>query len=226
MGGIPDWWVSSDEFALLPDDRVFVRRAPGFEPARSVMLSGQVYTPGTYVLRDRQERLLDVLERAGGLTTEGHAPGLQLHRDGNLVATDMDRARRSPRSRFNLALEPGDSIHVPEFDPTVLVRGAVGFETRVLHVPGQPVEYYIDQAGGYDVDADRRRTAVTFQDGERMRAGRRFMDMQRPEPEPGSTVFVPRAPEAAGVNWDQVLSRSLSVMGTVATLLVALDRIR
>jgi polysaccharide biosynthesis/export protein len=226
VGRIPDWWVSSDEFALLPDDRVFVRRAPGFEPARSVTLSGQVHTPGTYVLRDRQERLLDVLERAGGLTEEGHAPGLQLHRNGNLVATDMDRARRSPRSRFNLALEPGDSIHVPEFDPTVLVRGAVGFETRVLHVPGQPVEYYIEQAGGFDVDADRRRTAVTFQDGERMRAGRRFMDMQRPEPEPGSTVFVPRAPEQAGVNWDQVLSRTVSIMGAVATMLIAVDRIR
>jgi polysaccharide biosynthesis/export protein len=111
-------------------------RAPGFEPARSVTVTGQVQTPGTYVLRERQERLLDVLQRAGGLTTEGHAPGLQLHRDGNLVATDMDLAERSPRSRFNLVLEPGDSINVPEFDPTVLVRGAVGFETRVLHVPG------------------------------------------------------------------------------------------
>jgi polysaccharide biosynthesis/export protein len=225
-GRIPEWTPAAEEFELLPDDRVFVRRAPGYEPARSVAVTGQVQTPGTYVLRERQERLLDVVGRAGGLTAEGHPPGLQLFRDGRLVATDLPQAERSPRSRFNLVLEPGDSINVPEFDPTVLVRGAVGFETRVLHVPGQPVEYYIDQAGGFDPDADRRRTTVTFQDGARSRAGRRFMDMQRPEPEPGSTVFVPRAPEEVGVNWDQVLSRSLSVMGTVATLLIALDRIR
>jgi polysaccharide biosynthesis/export protein len=157
-----------EEFELLPDDRVFVRRAPGYEPARSVAVTGQVQTPGTYVLRERQERLLDVVQRAGGLTTEGHPPGLQLFRDGRLVATDLPQAERSPRSRFNLVLEPGDSINVPEFDPTVLVRGAVGFETRVLHVPGQPVEYYIDQAGGFDPDADRRRTTVTFQDGARV----------------------------------------------------------
>jgi polysaccharide biosynthesis/export protein len=225
-GRIPEWTPADEEFELLPDDRVFVRRAPGYEPARSVAVTGQVQTPGTYVLRERQERLLDVVQRAGGLTTEGHPPGLQLFRDGRLVATDLPQAERSPRSRFNLVLEPGDSINVPEFDPTVLVRGAVGFETRVLHVPGQPVEYYIDQAGGFDPDADRRRTTVTFQDGARTRAGRRFMDMNRPDPAPGSTVFVPRAPEEVGVNWDQVLSRSLSVMGTVATLLVALDRIR
>jgi polysaccharide biosynthesis/export protein len=197
-GIIPEWTPAADEVELRPNDRVFVRRAPGFERARVVRVEGQVLRPGSYVLHDRRERLLDVLERAGGLTDEGHAPGARVVRDDQMVAVDLPRALRNPRSRFNVVLEAGDRIEVPDFDPTVLVRGAVGFETRVLHVPGQPVEYYIDQAGGFDRDADRRRTSVTFQDGQRERAGRTFLDMRRPDPEPGSTVFVPRLPRMCG----------------------------
>jgi polysaccharide biosynthesis/export protein len=224
--GVPEWIPAAEEFRLLPDDRVFVRRAPGYEASRTVKLSGQILTPGTYVLRDRQERLIDVLERAGGLTMEANARGLQVLRDGNLVATNLPRALESPSSRFNIALQPGDSIHVPEFDPTVLVRGAVGFEARVLHVPGRSVEYYIDRAGGFEVNADRRRVVLERQNGERQRA-RRGLLSGNDAPEPGSTIFVPARPEGAGgINWDRVLTQAMALASTVATVFLVINQTR
>jgi len=227
-GGHPDlppWTPSAAEFELGPNDRIFVRRAPGYEPPRTIAVTGEVARPGMYVLERRQERISDMLGRVGGFTSEANPEGFQLFRDENLVATNLIRATRRPGSRDDVVLEAGDSIHVPQHDPTVLVRGAVGFETRVLHVPGQPVEYYIDRAGGYQPTADARRVTITFQDGERAAAGRRWLDIGRPVPAPGSVVDVPDG-EGAGVNWERVINRTLGIATSVASLIVLVDRIR
>jgi hypothetical protein len=165
--------------------------------------------------------------RAGGLTAEGHAPGFSSTvMAASLPPTWMPQAERSPRSRFNLVLEPGDSINVPEFDPTVLVRGAVGFETRVLHVPGQPVEYYIEQAGGYDPDAPTPH--LRYLPGRGADAGRPAVHGHAASGS-GAGEHGVRAAGAGGGRSELgpgAVSRSLSVMGAVATLLIALDRIR
>lgn len=68
------------DFVLLNLDAVYVRRAPGFEPQRRVMITGEVMFPGPYSLQLRTERITDLIARAGGLTPEAYAEGLQLWR--------------------------------------------------------------------------------------------------------------------------------------------------
>ena len=55
------------EPSLEPYDNVFIRRVPGFELPHNVVLSGEVRFPAR-ALTHRGEQLLDVLNRAGGLT--------------------------------------------------------------------------------------------------------------------------------------------------------------
>ncbi|MFQ5680340.1 MAG: SLBB domain-containing protein [Gemmatimonadota bacterium] len=69
-----------NEFALRNLDAVFLRRAPGFAPQRSVVVTGEVMLPGPYSLETRRERLTDLVRRAGGLTTDAYPEGLQLWR--------------------------------------------------------------------------------------------------------------------------------------------------
>lgn len=111
---MPSWTPRADEFTLRHGDRIFVRKAPGYALARQVKVTGEVLIPGTYVLTSRQERLTDVVGRAGGLTREGFAPGFQLLRRGTVVPTDLERALKHPKSRYNVVLEPDDSLHVPQ----------------------------------------------------------------------------------------------------------------
>ncbi len=223
-GDLPTWVPEPQELELLHGDRVFIRKAPGYEQQRPVSIVGQVIKPGTYILATRQERLLDVLERAGGLTDEAYPAGLRVVRDDNLVATDLERALRDPESRYNLVLEPGDSIQVPRLDPTVLVTGAVAFEARVLYEPGRSLDYYISRAGGYTEAADVDRVSIVYPDGERATVDDFLFFRNAPEPQAGSTIFVPARPgnELGGVDWDQFLSRSLSIVTTAVTLLIAL----
>lgn len=225
-GEIPVWVPDPEEFELRHGDHIFVRKAPGYDEPRTVVVTGEVMAPGRYVLEHRQERLLDLLERAGGLTDEAHPAGLQLVRDSNLVATDLLRALERPDSRFNLVMQAGDSLHVPEYDPTVLVTGAVTFESRILYVPGKGLDYYINGAGGYAPEADRGRVVVGYQDGERQGVRRFLFIKNKPAPGPGSTIYVPAKPasEQGPFNWGEFISRSTMVMSTIATLVLALRR--
>jgi protein involved in polysaccharide export with SLBB domain len=225
LGAPPASWIpSASEFQLEHGDHVFVRKEPGYSPLRSVRVTGEVTTPGVYVLESRQERLTTVLERAGGLTKEASGAGLQVIRGGQPIATDFTRAVAEPESRFNLVLETGDSINIPQQDPTVLVSGAVGFESRILYVRGRGLDYYINRAGGFGQFADKDRVSVTYQNGERATNRRSFALFHSTPPiQPGSTIFVPEEPQdqRGGVNWDSVFTRALTIVSTMLTLLIA-----
>ncbi len=67
-------------FTLMPYDRVFVRRSPGYEEQQMIYVRGEVQYPGTYVLKNKNERISDVVARAGGLTPYAYEPGSQLIR--------------------------------------------------------------------------------------------------------------------------------------------------
>jgi protein involved in polysaccharide export with SLBB domain len=237
LGGQPDagsagvfqWSPDAQETRLEHGDQVFIRKAPDYEPMRTVQLSGEVMFPGPYALAERTERLSDIFKRAGGPKPEAHLSGVQLLRGGHLVATDVDAALHSPGGNFDLELFPGDSILVPRIDPTVLVRGAVGFDTRVRYADGAGLDYYIARAGGYADNADRGRVTVTQQNGERgVVRNRKFWVDSKPQPGAGSTIFVPSKPESAngGVDWDSMLTRIIGVVSATATIMIAVDRVK
>ena len=52
-------------------------------------------------------------------------------------------------SRFNIVLQPGDSLHIPEYTPSVKVAGAVNSPGSVLWRQGANLSYYVSAAGGY-----------------------------------------------------------------------------
>jgi len=225
--GVVTWGPDASEIRLEHGDRVFIRKAPEYNAPRSVQVAGEVRFPGLYALTEDQTRLSDILRRAGGPQPEAHLDGAQLMRNGHLVATDIAKAIDAPGSIHDLELLSGDSIMVPRLDATVLVRGAVGFETRVRFEPGESLDYYVDRAGGYADNADRKRTTVTAQNGERTVVRlRRFAPDSKPEPGPGSTVFVPTRPasRSGGINWDGLLTKILGMASATATVLIAVDR--
>jgi polysaccharide biosynthesis/export protein len=224
--GVPRWQPEAEEFVLLRGDRVYVRRAPGFEEARAVRLTGQVLRPGDYELDSRQTRISDVVARAGGLTDEAYAQGFSVHRDGMIVAGNLTRALQDPRSSGNVLLQPGDSLHVPRYDGTVNVTGAVLLEAKVLYDERRSLVDYVNRAGGFAENANERRVVVTYPNGERHVMSRTFGFRRMPRVEPGSTIFVPTLSprEMEGINWGQVITSTTAVMTAFATLYLALNR--
>jgi protein involved in polysaccharide export with SLBB domain len=226
--GVIEWRPDAEEVRLEHGDRVYIRKAPAFEAPRSITVAGEVLFPGAYAITEQRIRVSAILERAGGPKPEAYLTGAQLVRDGHLVATDIAGAVRAPGGKEDVELLAGDSINVPRMDATVLVRGAIGFETRVRYEQGRGLDYYVDRAGGYTDNADRGRVTVTELNGERRLARvRRFFFDSKPDPGPGATVFVPaEPPSTGGVNWDTVITRLVGIASATATVIIAVNQVK
>ncbi len=70
------------QFVLAPFDIVSIRSAEGYTIQRQVKLEGEVLYPGTYTINRKDERISDIIKRAGGLTSVAYAEGASLKRPG------------------------------------------------------------------------------------------------------------------------------------------------
>ena len=68
------------EIVLHPYDIVLIRTKIGYKPQVTVALAGEVVYPGTYVLETKQDKISDLIKRAGGLTPEAYLDGAYLSR--------------------------------------------------------------------------------------------------------------------------------------------------
>lgn len=65
---------------LQPYDVVTIRRKAGYNIPETVVVTGQTQYPGPYALTSRNERISDLLKRAGGYTPEAYPEGAYLKR--------------------------------------------------------------------------------------------------------------------------------------------------
>ncbi|MBR3074767.1 MAG: SLBB domain-containing protein, partial [Bacteroidales bacterium] len=70
----------SGGFELEPNDVVSVRRSPTYIEQRNVTITGEVTFPGQYTLVANNERVSDLIKRAGGATMNGNIHGAMLKR--------------------------------------------------------------------------------------------------------------------------------------------------
>ena len=80
----------AQSFLLQPFDQVFVRENPDFEPAKNVILMGEVKYPGTYTLLRKDEKISSVIKRAGGLTKYAYMDGVKMYRKFEIVKDKVD----------------------------------------------------------------------------------------------------------------------------------------
>ena len=81
--------MSDNDFRLQPFDEVYVRRSPGYALNRRVIVEGEVVFPGFYSLSANNERLSDIIARAGMFSNQAYPAGARLERR----MTDEERVR-------------------------------------------------------------------------------------------------------------------------------------
>lgn len=67
-------------FVLEPFDEVYVRRSPGYHAQQNVTVTGEVVFGGRHAVTEKNERLSDLIRKAGGLTREAYPQGARLLR--------------------------------------------------------------------------------------------------------------------------------------------------
>ena len=72
-------------FTLRPFDIVSVYSLPGYETQKVVKVEGEVIFPGYYTIEKKNEKISDLIRRAGGLTQSADIEGGSLKRDNAAV---------------------------------------------------------------------------------------------------------------------------------------------
>lgn len=80
---------NGNDVKLQPWDVIVVRKNPAYKTQVNVRIEGEVAYPGNYVLQSKNERISDLLRRAGGLTHEAYPLGVYLKRINNKTVVDQ-----------------------------------------------------------------------------------------------------------------------------------------
>ena len=129
-------------FELAPFDVVEVRRSPGYQPQRQVVLDGEVVFTGNYTLIRKNERLSDLVKRAGGITDDAYVRGGRLIRRMN----EEERAVRDAALRAAQQNRGADSVSLEKLMADDYY--AVGIELdKALSNPGS--DYDVVLREGY-----------------------------------------------------------------------------
>ena len=76
-----DFTISGENnFTLQPFDEVYVRRSPSYNEQQNVTVEGEIQFQGTYALSSKEQRLSDLITKAGGLTDRAYIKGAKLLR--------------------------------------------------------------------------------------------------------------------------------------------------
>lgn len=243
------------DFVLMPYDHVTVRTSPGYGEQRQVSVRGEVLFEGGYTLEKRNERISDIVRRAGGIIDGAYVRGAHMSRQlsedeytarrealhlalansnanvGDSIALskidvsrsynvgiDLEKALAYPGSHYDLVLQPGDEIYVPEQQSIVKISGDVMFPNAIVYEPGKKLNYYVDMAGGYGQTARKNKAYIVYMNGTVAKAKRNT------EIEPGCTIIVPSKPQRPGTNWEKVLAMATS-FSSVAALAATITNI-
>ena len=240
-------------FTLQPYDQVFVRRSPGYQAQQNVRVTGEVIFGGTYAMTTTEERLSDLVKKAGGATPKAYLRGAKLIRVANdeekkrmrdvinlmnrqfgeammdslgirvedtfSVGIDLEKAMAKPGSEYDLVLREGDVLDVPKMNNTVKVNGAVMMPNTVGYLSGENANYYLDQAGGYALNAKKSKKFVIYMNGQVARIKGRSKD----KIEPGCEIIVP-SKKNKRVNVGEILGYASS-FGSLATMFATITNL-
>ena len=115
-------------------------------------IEGEVKFPGKYLLIESNERLSQLVMRAGGLSDQAFLEGVQFsrmwHEEQRLVGVDLEKAL-SGHVKHDLVLAHGDQIRIPPKNQVVEVKGAVQHPQLVQYGFNQKAGYYVTAVGGW-----------------------------------------------------------------------------
>ena len=102
----------TENFYLEPFDAVYIRKSPAYRRQQNVTVAGEVLFSGSYSLLQKNERLSDLINKAGGVTPDAYVKGARLIRR----LSEEEKRRQSDVLRMAQNKEGKDSISVSKLD--------------------------------------------------------------------------------------------------------------
>lgn len=239
--------VGSDKgFLLKPYDEVFVRTSPGYSGQQTVRISGEVLFGGSYVLQKRNERISDLVQRAGGILNDAYIKGAHLSRR---LSDDEYNARKEVL-RLAMMNQSGeaDSIALSKIEVSNSYNVGINLE-KALEYPGSSYDVVLkpgdvlfipEQQSTVKISGDVMfPNSVVYEPGKKLsyyidqaggygqqaKKGKAFIvylngtvaRAKRNTPiEPGCQIIIPSKPANNGTDWTKILTFATSFSSVAA----------
>ncbi|MEO0088206.1 MAG: SLBB domain-containing protein [candidate division WOR-3 bacterium] len=167
---------------------------------------------GRYEIREN-ERLLEVLKKAGGVTPWADLDNSYLEREISnaskiKIPLNLRKLLIENDLSYNLELKNGDIIYIPEKENNIYVNGEVANPQVIKFQENLTISQYIAIAGGYTQYADRRKVYV-------IRKGKKITQLNNLELNPGDIIYVPRIPIKFWEDYLQIFSTLFPIILTI-----------
>ena len=212
-------------FFLKPMDRVTILPNPEFRQPRMVQIKGEVLFPGEYSLQRLNEKVSDLVRRAGGLTDIAHTRGAQLLRNGERINIDFYRLLKKRDHKEDIVLLPDDIIIIPEEPGTVTIEGLVFNPGVYKYTSGKHAKTYIKEAGGILKDAGDK--FITYASGR----SQKIDFWHNPKVYDGSVITIQPEPpkdeekKIEPLDMTEVMKETLTLITSALTIIVLATRI-
>ncbi len=235
---------TSNNYELRPFDEVFIRAVPNFYGYHNVELKGEVKYPGIYPLLTKNDKITDVIKRAGGLTNYAFKEASTFYRqelDGRYIVLKLDKALSSEYSKYNYVLKDKDLITIPTVTDFVSIRGSSVEAINILNTTqinapyyaNRRAKYYINKYGnGFSRNSLRRKTYVIQPNAKVNRTRNLIVFKIYPKVTKGSVIYVvdkvkKQKDEKTGrVEWNKVIENTTVKLTGLATLYILFSQLK
>ncbi len=222
-----DYWDNNNgqRYFLSDFDVVFIPKNPYIGSQQTVFVAGMVMYPGQYQIQNRNERVSDILKRAGGFREGGYVDGAEFYRKKNnagKITLDFKKILDDPKVADNLLVEDLDSIYIGQKMDIVTILGAVYVPGTTAYQKGVSLDYYIAQGGGFTDEANVSATVVFLPNGKKWEPS--WWIFPDPEILAGSRIYVPKKIEREDKTLP-VLAQLATILASLAAVTVALVQV-
>ena len=215
--------ISDARTLIQPFDKIIVRKSPRYEDQKSVAIEGEVWYPGSYTIKDKTQRITDLITLAGGLKNGAYPKGATFNRDSTQIAVDLTVIVKNPSAQENLLLLQGDRLFIPRELETVKLSGELLNPISVAFRPNLSVKDYIAQAGGFTDKAAKRRVFVKYANGFSDRTKTFGFFTTYPKVEQGAEIIVPAVVEN---NDKMTIAEKVAILGAVSSVSLIIITLR
>ena len=200
-----------------------IERAGGFAPyayiegATLLRKKGQEKEDNT---QENQLRKLKKVDKELSIieTEENTEDKKQKEKNEYRVGINLKRIMNNKNSYEDLILKEDDVLIIPSEKQTIEIKGLVLAPSLVRYEKGKSTKSYINSAGGFSDNAQKRSVYVMYSNGD-VKGTKKFLFFKSyPKVAPGSIVIVPEKPERKGMTATETISITTAIT-TLAILI-------
>ena len=166
--------IKGNDIVLKPWDVVMVRSKPNYKPQIMIRIEGEVQYPGTYVLASKEDKVSELIKRAGGLTKQAFLKGIKITRINSNLAKDSSNVQFKKIQQQTK--DTSNSLVADYVRPTVTI--GLNME-EILKEPGGLEDVILQEGDVLNVAKEKREikvsgevlfpTDVVFSKGQKLR---------------------------------------------------------